>query len=212
LEDNIGRKPFDIYMNNYFQTNAFVPMTTEKCIAFMDTHLFNNNPELKNKLMIQQWIFEPGLPSNCPHKNPIRFEKVDQARKLFEQTGDVKKLVTTNWTTHEWLQLLRKLSHPLTLDKMINLDNAFKLTGIGNSEIADEWYKLSIASNYAKAYPAMKTFLNSVGRKKFLEPLYREMMNTDENKKMASEIFESAKLNYHPQTAKKISQIVNVPM
>jgi len=209
LEENMGRKKFDAYLNNYFQTNAFVPMTTKKCLAFMQQYLFENDIKIKEKLHIQDWVFSPGLPNNCPHKNPIRFEKVDTARKLFEQSGDVKNLVTTNWTTHEWLQLLRKLPHPLDHTKMNALDNAFQLTGISNCEIADEWYKLSISSNYEKAYPAMQDFLGKVGRKKFLEPLYREMMNTEANQKMAKDIFKQSKDNYHPQTAKKIKGIIS---
>jgi leukotriene-A4 hydrolase len=208
LEENIGRKKFDTYMNNYFQTNAFVPMTTEKCIAFMDAYLFKNDATLKKNLMINEWIFNAGLPKNCPHKNPARFEQVDRQRKLFEKNGDIKSLNTKLWSTHEWLQLLRKLPHPLALDKMQKLDDAFKLTGISNCEIAAEWYKLAISSNYKNAFVAMEFFLSSVGRKKFLEPLYREMMNTHEGKIMGKSIFEKSKLNYHPQTAKKIEGVL----
>lgn len=208
LEEGVGRKKFDTYLSNYFQANAFTPMTTEKCLAFMDEHLFDGDKALKEKLKVQQWIFEPGLPDNCPHKLPLRFTKVDAARKQFEQDGKSQNLAVKEWTTHEWLQFIRKIQHPLSIEKIKSLDAAFHLTGIGNSEIADEWYKLAIASNYDAAYPEMEKFLASVGRKKFLEPLYAEMMKTPSGKIMAAKIFEQAKQNYHPQTAKKISKIL----
>jgi hypothetical protein len=91
---------------------------------------------------------------------------------------------------------------------MKDLDNTFKLTGIGNSEIADEWYKLCIASGYETAYPSVERFLASVGRQKFLEPLYGEMMKTENGKAMAKTIFSNARNNYHPITALKIEKLL----
>ncbi len=206
LEENIGREKFDAYLNAYFQTNAFSPMTTKKCLEFMDEHLFNHDEALRKKLHINQWVYEPGLPDNCPHSVSSRFVAVDSMRTEFEKTGITKNMNTGNWTTHEWLQFLRKISHPLSLDKMKDLDYTFKLTSTGNSEIADEWFKLAIASNYETAYPAMEKFLNTVGRQKFLEPLYAEMMKTENGKVMAKNIFSESKDNYHPLTALKIER------
>ncbi len=209
LEENIGREKFDVFMNQYFTTNAFIPMTTEKCLAFMTEHLLNNDTVLKNKLLINQWVYEPGLPSNCPHVLPLRFAQVDTQRVRFEKDLTAKNMQTAQWSTHEWLQFLRKLSHPLPLEKMEELDLVFHLTDSKNSEIADEWYRLAIASNYEKAYPQMEIFLGTVGRKKFLEPLYMEMKKTDKGKMMAAQIFDKSKRNYHPLTAQKIESILN---
>jgi hypothetical protein len=58
------------------------------------------------------------------------------------------------------------------------------------------------------AYPAMEQFLMQVGRKKFLEPLYGELIKTPKGKEMANAIFSKAKPNYHPQTADKISKML----
>jgi leukotriene-A4 hydrolase len=113
------------------------------------------------------------------------------------------------WTTHEWLQFLRKMPRPTKMEWMTNLDQRFQLTKSTNSEIADEWFKLSIASNYKEAFDEMEIFLSQVGRKKFLEPLYMEMKKTPENLKMAQRIFAKYRNNYHPQTASKIEKILN---
>jgi hypothetical protein len=209
LEENMGRTAFDKYLNQYFQTNAFVPMTTEKALTFMRQHLFNGDSTIETKLLLQQWIYEPGLPGNCPKINPIRFIEVDKQRTAFEQSGKVENLKTSNWTTHEWLQFLRKLPHPFAISRMELLDTQFQLTNTSNSEIADEWFKLSISSNYEKAFAKMEVFLSKVGRKKFLQPLYSELMSQDKYKPLAKKLFEKYKNNYHPQTAEKISDIVN---
>jgi leukotriene-A4 hydrolase len=140
---------------------------------------------------------------------PLRFAQVDTQRVRFEKDLTAKNMQTAQWSTHEWLQFLRKLSHPLPLEKMEELDLVFHLTDSKNSEIADEWYRLAIASNYEKAYPQMEIFLGTVGRKKFLEPLYMEMKKTDKGKMMAAQIFDKSKRNYHPLTAQKIESILN---
>ena len=208
LEESVGREKFDTWLNDYFSHFAFKPTTTEDCLAYMDEKLFKGDTALKSKIQVDRWVYEPGLPENCPRTLPKRFENVNKAVKDFEAGSAAKNLATQSWSTHEWLQFLRGLKHPLPLDRMNELDAAFQLTTSGNSEIADEWYKLCIHSKYDAAYPAMEDFLTTVGRKKFLEPLYHEMLKTDEGKKMALRIFEKAKVNYHPQTADKISSML----
>lgn len=208
LEESVGRQKFDVWLNAYFSNFAFKPTTTEDCLKFMDEKLFDGDTALKNKIQVDRWVYKPGLPENCPRSKPTRFEVVNNTRSAFENGTMAKSLNTQNWTTHEWLHFLRGLSHPLPIDKMQDLETTFQLTTTGNSEIADEWYKLCISSKYSAAYPAMEQFLTTVGRKKFLEPLYSEMLKTDEGKKMALSIFEKAKLNYHPQTADKISKML----
>jgi hypothetical protein len=196
-------------MNAYFSEHAFKPTTTEQCLAFMDRNLFNGDSNRRNALKVRQWIYETGLPDNCPKINPERFVLVDQQRALLESGAPVSALNTLGWTTHEWLQFLRKMPRPTKIEWMTDLDQRFQLTKSTNSEIADEWFKLSIASNYQEAFDEMEIFLSQVGRKKFLEPLYLEMKKTPENLKMAQRIFAKYRNNYHPQTASKIEKILN---
>lgn len=175
----------------------------------MDKYLFNDDTLLRNKLMVKQWIYEPGLPANCPHVLPARFAQVDSQRVAFEKDLKAQSLKTAAWSTHEWLQFLRKVAHPLPFEKMSDLDRTFKLSVSSNSEIADEWFRLAIASGYELAYPAMEDFLSRVGRKKFLEPLYMEMLKSAKGTDMARAIFAKSKENYHPLTAQKIESILN---
>jgi hypothetical protein len=208
IEETVGRPRFDVYINNYFTSRAFKPTTTEDCLAFMDEHLFKGDSTLKNKIQVNKWVYEPGLPDNCPRSNPTRFIEVDKSRTSFEGTATANSLKTTSWSTHEWLQFLRKLPHPLSLAKMKDLDDTFKLTDSKNSEIADEWFKLCINSDYEAAYPNMELFLGSVGRQKFLEPLYSELITTEKGKELAKSIFGKSRTNYHPLTALKIEKIL----
>ncbi len=205
LEEAVGREVFDKWLTAYFAAHKFTPMNTGMAVKHMEENLDLQKADID----INEWIFKPGLPKKTAYVFPKRFEKVDNATKIFlDNPKNAEALNARSWSTHEWLYFLRKLPKPMDTKTLNSLDASYALTGIGNFEIADEWYLQAIASKYEKAYPAMEKFLKSVGRKKFLEPLYKELVKTDEGKKMALRILEEAAPNYHPLATKKMRTIV----
>ncbi len=206
-EQNVGRANWDKFTTKYFTDNAFKPMTTKMALAFMDEHLWKNNTGAKQKVDIDKWVYATGIPANCPRPLFTRFTYVDSCRKIFETTNKINKAITTKWSTHEWLQFLRKLPRTLNTTQMQVLDTTFSFTKTTNSEIAFEWYMLSLATSYQPAYTAIDAFLQKVGRRKFAKPLYLKMVENPEQKTMAKSIFEKAKLNYHPSTMEAIKEI-----
>jgi hypothetical protein len=78
------------------------------------------------------------------------------------------------------------------------LDRRFKLTESMNSEIAHVWYRLAIANRYTAAYPAMERYMVSIGRRKLIVPLYRDLAATPEGKSLAVKIYSKARDGYHP--------------
>ncbi len=207
LEEKVGRERFDKFLRNYFSENAFKTMTTERFIAYLGENLLS---ELDEKPDVHEWIFQPGIPDNFPKPNSSLFAKVDEARESW-LSGEkaASKLETKDWSTHEWLYFIRGLEGGLSISKMSELDAAFGFTETGNSEIAAAWYEHAIQSNYRKAFPAMEEFLVSVGRRKFLEPLYQKLSETDEHLKWAKEVYEKARPNYHSVSTQTIDKILN---
>ena len=93
---------------------------------------------------------------------------------------------------------------------MKELDDAFRLTASGNSEILHQWLLMSVRSGYEPAYPKMEEFLTSVGRRKFLRPLYTELAKTDEGKRRAAAIYSKARPLYHPIASVTIDEILGI--
>ena len=75
---------------------------------------------------------------------------------------------------------------------MAELDEAFHLTQSGNSEIAFQWLMMSIKNQYESAYPRLEEFLMTIGRRKFIKPLYEELAKTPEGKERALAIYRRA--------------------
>jgi hypothetical protein len=91
---------------------------------------------------------------------------------------------------------------------MQDLDQRFKFTESGNSEILCQWLELSIRSNYTVADPALEKFLTSVGRRKFLRPLYNALVETPQGKEKAKAIYLKARPGYHSVSAGSIDELL----
>ncbi|MDB9931512.1 M1 family metallopeptidase [Flavobacteriales bacterium] len=189
IEENIGREKFDQFLNSYFDHFKFKNLNTEEFLAYINEKL----PEVK-KLNLEEWIYKPGLPSNCPKIVSAKFDKVDAN---FESKIYLENPRSTNdWTTHEWLRFIGKIDISWSITDFEQADKLFDFTNSGNSEIAAAWFEKSIRADYKIVYPQLEAFLVKVGRRKFLTPLYRAMKETG-NIETARNIYAKARPNYH---------------
>lgn len=210
IEQTVGRANMDTFLRKYFDENAFKTMNTRDFVEYLDKNLLAQSTEWKAKVNINEWLYAPGIPSTCPRADKVRFNQVDEAAIAFLAGTQASKLNTQKWSTFEWMHFLRKMARAnISHEQMKALDAAFSLSKTKNSEQADLWYLLAIKANYEPAYAAMEAFLNVTGREKFLQPLYKEMMQTENGRAMAKRIYEVSRPNYHPLTQRTIDEIVN---
>ncbi len=207
IEQNVGRERFDAFLKKYFEEHAFKTITTEEFLTYLQENLIKGDKELEKKLNINAWVYGPGIPADAPRANGARFKKVDEVRAQFLGGTAADQLATKGWTTHEWLHFLRKMPETLTADQMAKLDAVFRFTSTGNSEIADLWFIRAVDAKYTPAYAAIDKFLSTVGRQKFLLPLYGEMMEKGEVER-AKQIYAKYRMNYHPLTQVKLDKVV----
>lgn len=207
LENKVGRPRFDSFLRQYFDEHAFQTITTEAFLTYLNDHLIRNDQATAQELGIKAWVYGPGIPANAPRADRERFSKVDAQRAMFIDGTAPEKLDTKRWTTHEWLHFLRKMPKPLQTTQMQALDRAFQFTKSGNSEIADLWFVTAVAADYRAAYPAIDSFLSRVGRRKFLLPLYSEMMQRGKQD-MARQLYTRYRENYHPLAQMTLDKMI----
>ncbi len=208
IEAAVGRERWDAFINKYFSTYAFKSMDTESFLEYLEKELIKGDENLRKQINANAWVYGPGLPDNCPVIKSTELEKAGNAATEFKNGTAASQLNTTGWTTHHWIYFLRNLNDSLDNAKMSELDAAFKFTDSGNSEIQNEWYQHAIASRYTTAYPALEKFLMSVGRRKFLKPIYSELAKTPEGLTMATEIYRKARPGYHAVSYQTIDGIL----
>jgi hypothetical protein len=205
----VGRPAFDRFLRSYFDSHAFQSMDTARFVELMRRDLLGGDAQRYATLRVDQWIYGPGVPENAPQPRSTAFAQVDTALAAFAQGTPAGQLTTQGWTTHHWLHFLRNLPKPLSRERMADLDAAFKLSQSGNSEILTEWLVRVVENRYDPSYPVLERFLTSVGRTKFLRPIYTEMAKTPEGADLALRIYEKARAGYHPVTRSAVDGILD---
>ncbi len=208
LQQRIGKEAFDAFLKRYFNDNAFTGMTTENFILYMNKYLIDPNIKAYSGMNVNDWVYEPGLPSNCIPIKAERFLIIDSLSNLLIHGVKASSLNTTNWSTQEWIHFINRLDTSSLSKRLGEFDEAFHFTTSGNSEIQAAWYLLAVKNQYQTAYPQMESFLIQIGRRKYLMPLYKELIKTPEGQKLAVSIFSKAKANYHPIAQKSVEEIL----
>jgi hypothetical protein len=219
LEETVGRERFDKFVRDYFDAHAFQSITTETFVDYLYVNLVRqpiaNGADKKPsepKLTVadvNEWINKAGLPKNAPQPKSDAFAKVEaQANKYSSGKIVVKDIQTNAWTTQEWLHFLKSLPPNAGAQRLAELDKAFNLTKTGNSEIAFQWLMMSIKNNYSAADARLEEFLTSIGRRKFVKPLFEELAKTADGMKRACAIYKQARSGYHPITQTSVDAIV----
>lgn len=210
LEESVGRAKFDKFVRGYFDSHAFQSITTETFVEYLDKNLLAANPKV-TRADVDEWIEKSGLPANAPQPKSDAFTRVAaQANDYASGKIAAAAIQSGAWTTQEWLHFLKTLPPDLGANRMAELDRVFNLTKIGNSEIAFQWLMMSIKNDYAAAAPRLEEFLTSIGRRKFVKPLYTELAaKKPDGKTRAKAIYVKARPGYHPITRAAIDPILD---
>jgi hypothetical protein len=158
---------------------------------------------------VEEWVHGTGIPSNMLVPRSPRFEAARTAAEDFARTGSLAGVRKDTWVTAEWLLFLEHLPPTVTAAQMARLDEAFRFTQAGNSEVLFAWLMHAVRSRYEPAFPALESFLTRQGRRKFLRPLYEDLVRTDWGTAMAKQIYAKARPLYHSVSTATLDPIVN---
>ena len=198
IETIVGRDRFDAYLRSYFDRHAFQPMTSARFLADLREHLVKGDKDLEAKLMLDQWVYQPGLPSNVARPDRQAFAEVDKAAAAFAK-GSPPAADFESWTTAEKLRYLNALPRKLPVQRLDALEQQLKLNEAGNNEVLFAWLELAVANRYDPAIPALDRFLASQGRGKFVRPLIEALAEDKQwGRPIAARIYPKTRPLYHP--------------
>lgn len=208
MEETVGREKFDNFLKNYFSEHSFQVMDTERFVNYLRKNLIDD--ETDKKININNWIYEEGLPDNAPVVHSEKFNEVDKIREQWE-AGRISadKIPFKEWIYQEQYHFIFNLSSALSTAQLAKLDKAFNLRNTGNNEVLFAFLLQSIRKKHSDAYPELEQFLVSVGRRKFVSPLFTEMMRTNQ-KDLALKIYDKSRANYHAVTTGTVDQILGL--
>ncbi len=205
LEQRFGREVFDPFVRGWFNDHAFQSTNSDQFIEYLRKNLLAKNPNAVTEAELTAWLNEPGVPAFAPKAQSRGFAIVDTARIAWLGSKTLPSAqVTSAWTTQQWVRLIDGLGEKLGAEQLKQLDDAYKFTGTQNGEIAMRWYPLALRSGYAEALPASGEFIQRVGRRKLIMPIYEELVKTPEGLAFAKEAFAKARAGYHPITTASV--------
>ena len=94
-------------------------------------------------------------------------------------------------------------------ERLGELDRSLGLSATGNSEVLFAWLRLALANRYEPAVPAAERFLTTMGRRKFVQPLFQVLMRQgDWGRPIAERIYARARPTYHNVTVTGVDRIM----
>lgn len=228
LESKVGREKFDRFLKHYFNVFKFKTVSTAGFIAEME-----NNLLLPEKLSFDydEWIFHNGLPKNSVIINSPRLKRMESLAKRFSAGENVfEPVVTYEWQkiknskkkkrikkvskikrddfiVQEWQTFIRGLSDDISIEKLQYLDATLNFSTWGNSEVMAEWFVLNIHRENRITRPAIEKFISKVGRRKYLLPIYKALVNNPEDKVWAKKVFDNSKAYYHAVSRNSVAEL-----
>ena len=207
IEANVGRERFDDYLRGWFARHSFQPVTSALFLADLRQHLIRGDRALEQKLQLERWVYQPGVPANSVPADPQAFAEVDRAAAAAGR-GALPTAEWAQWTTDERLRFLQRLPRKQGRAALTRLDQALGLNQTGNMEVKFAWLELAVANRYDPAVPALEQFLTSQGRGKFVRPLIRTLAaDTSWGRPIAARVYRRARPLYHPIVTRNLDEL-----
>ncbi|KAI1380727.1 peptidase family M1-domain-containing protein [Hypoxylon crocopeplum] len=206
LDRLVGREHFDKFIPHYFKTWANKSLDSfEFKKTFVDFFEGYGNPEIKKKVAQIPWeekFYTPGLPP----KPDFNTAYVDSCLALAEKwknedykptSKDIESF-TANQTL-VFLQAIQTFPQPLSAERSHLLGTTYNISSSKNVELKSAYYAISLRAGDRQELPGVVDLISSVGRMKFVRPLYRKLNELDRD--LAVKTFKENK-DFYPSTTK----------
>jgi aminopeptidase N len=208
IENAVGRERFDAWLKGWFERHAFQPVTSAIFLADIREHLIKGDQQLEQKLMLDQWVNQPGLPGNMVKPDANAFAEVDRAVQQFTAAGTVPSQPWGRWTTAERLRFVNRLPRKIDPQRLRALDQQLRLSETRNNEVLFAWLSVAVGNRYDPAVPALERFLTTQGRRKFVAPLIEALAKDQQwGRPIAVRIYRVARVGYHPITTRGLDEL-----
>jgi aminopeptidase N len=204
LEQAAGRTRFDAFMRQYMARFRFTSITTEEFLAFLEERL----PGLAATVDARAWLYEPGLPPNAPVFRSARLDALVALARSFPRGERPEPAAIAAWTTAETIVYLQSLPREIDAAGCAWLDAAMGLDRSGNHEILVEWLTVAAGSDYEPAFARLREVLLTVGRMKYLRPLYGAMGRHERTRQLARRAFAEAAPRYHALSRRLAASVI----
>ncbi|KAI0472921.1 peptidase family M1-domain-containing protein [Xylariaceae sp. FL0804] len=206
LDKLVGREHFDKFIPHYFKTWARKSLDSfEFKKTFLDFFDAYGNQEIKQKIAQIPWeerFYKPGLPP----KPAFDTSRVDSClaladkwkQKDYQPSPKDLEPFTANQVL-VFLQTVQDFSPGLSTERSHLMGTTYNLSSSKNVELKSAYYMIALEAGDRQELPGVVDLLSSVGRMKFVRPLFRKLNKLDRD--LAVKTFQENK-DFYPSTTK----------
>jgi leukotriene-A4 hydrolase len=206
LEKLIGRETWDKFIPHYFTTFAQKSLDSYEFKATL-LDFFSKDEKAADKLNSvdwDTWFYKPGYPPKPDFDTSMVDVCYDLANKWESLNGgssDFKPSASdiSSWSANQSVVFLEKIQTwktPLSPALVEKMGEVYSYAESKNVEVVSRYMIVGLKARCESVYIPTTELLGTVGRMKFVRPLYRNLRECDE--KLAQETFEKYKEFYHP--------------
>ena len=200
LEKSAGRDRFDRFVKTYMARFRFSSITTEQFMALLEVEL----PGVAASVDADAWLHKPGKPANAPVFRSSRLDEVESLARAWPTHPSEPQVKA--WSATERQLYLQNLPRRLDVASLEWLDQTLELSRSRNYEILAEWLVLAIGNGYTQVYARAEEVVGSVGRMKYLRPLYRALGHDATTRELGRRVFALAAAGYHPISRRVVEE------
>jgi hypothetical protein len=204
LEHAVGRERFDAFIQKYTSTYQFQSLTTEAFLAFLKEEL----PEAFEKLNIQSWVYEPGLPVKRNRPQSALYNEVQEVLAVYKAGTRPTKEQVAGWHRYQILSFLQTLPKQIPVEDCKYFEEILELEIKNDGAHYSIFYALCITSGYEEILPRIEEFISRIGRILYIAPIFRAMIATDWAKLHARRILEDVSECHHKITVHVINSLL----
>lgn len=211
-----GPSVFDPYLKAHVKTFAHKSITTSDFKDFL-YQFFDSKRAILDTVDWDSWFFKPGMPivqNVFDRSMAVEAEKLAQdwdAARNQKNPGFTKELFDSFSSNQKVVFLdFLLLKPPLPIHTLDSMNATYELAGVKNCEVRFRWQWLCLKSDYEQFYPQVTEFISSVGRMKYVRPLYRALANAKNGKELAKTTFIEHRSFYHPICASMVSKDLGI--
>ena len=217
LESLVGKDAFQNIMQEYIKKYAFQSVDYNAFKEVYENYVIDNTEgddgkNILNDIDWDSWLYSKGKPFADFHfSSSLEDDAIQLAEKYFSKKGNFAGdyELFKNWHTNVKVYFLNYVLNNINKvdDKVYKLirDNLKMNDDDYNMEVKNLWYQIGIKSKHDDVIPGMKKLLTSIGRMKYLKPLYKCWY--EYNKKDARNFFDKNKNLYHSIAQKNIANV-----
>ena len=199
IEAAVGRPAFEQWLRQYLTTFRFGAITTEDFIANIEAGL----PSALAKVNAASWIDGEGVPAAAAPPHSLRLDAIEHLHGAAPT-----KEAAARWTATEWQLYLETVPRPASSAALTALDDQFHLTASTNYDVLVSWLTLCLQSGHHAVLARVDDVLVSVGRMKYLRPLYTALAKDATTRTRAAATFERLRAGYHPIARQMVESVL----